>query len=242
MTEKRKRAAAHVRITAGAERDLAGIYERRLAQRGAGGADGADALLDELVAAIEGIADFKYRGPMAERSIWPTAWTDFDETRLDLLRDRLMAFFRRKGHSTSDSEDLVQDVFLRLSKPAGQDAAREDSYVFTVARNLLRDRQRRQRVRVRNGSPVEQEIFEIVHGASDAIDPERVLLGRDEAERLLEGLAELPDRTREIFLLYRLEGMAQREIATRFGLSISAVEKNVAKAMLHLLRKVDRKR
>ncbi|AKM09426.1 type II toxin-antitoxin system RelE/ParE family toxin [Croceicoccus naphthovorans] len=64
MTQKRKPAAAHVRITAGAERDLVGIYERRLAQRGLGGADGADTLLDELVAAIESLADFTHRGPV----------------------------------------------------------------------------------------------------------------------------------------------------------------------------------
>lgn len=55
---------AAVRLTAGAEHDLAGIYRRRLAQRGAGGADGADALLDSLVAALEGLADYPERGPV----------------------------------------------------------------------------------------------------------------------------------------------------------------------------------
>ena len=58
------RPRARVRITAGAERDLAGIYRRRLAQRGAGGSDGADALLDALVAAIESLSGFSRRGPV----------------------------------------------------------------------------------------------------------------------------------------------------------------------------------
>lgn len=53
-----------VNLTAGAEHDLAGIYRRRLAQRGAGGADGADALLDSLAAALEGLADFPEREPV----------------------------------------------------------------------------------------------------------------------------------------------------------------------------------
>lgn len=179
---------------------------------------------------------------MAERSIWPRVWSDFDETRLGLLRDRLNAFFRRKGHSASDAEDLTQDVFVRLAKPAGDGRTREDGYVFTVARNLHRDNHRRRQVRTAYDNPADREIFEILHGSSDAIDPERVLVGRDEAERLREGLAELPDRTREIFLLYRMEGMAQRDIATRLGLSISTVEKNVARAMLFLLDKMDRTR
>lgn len=54
-------AKAGVRLTAGAEHDLLGIYRRRLAQRGA---DGADALLDRLVAGIEGLADYPERGPV----------------------------------------------------------------------------------------------------------------------------------------------------------------------------------
>lgn len=51
-----------VRLTAGAEADLSGIYRRRLAQRGAGGHDGADALLDHLVAAISSLAEWPARG------------------------------------------------------------------------------------------------------------------------------------------------------------------------------------
>lgn len=53
-----------VRLTRGAEHDLAGIYRRRLVQRGAEGHDGADALLQTLVAAIEGLTDFPERGPV----------------------------------------------------------------------------------------------------------------------------------------------------------------------------------
>ncbi|ARR54071.1 plasmid stabilization protein [Rhizorhabdus wittichii DC-6] len=51
-----------VRLTVGAEHDLSGLYRRRLAQRGAAGEDGADALLDRIVAAIEGLAEWPARG------------------------------------------------------------------------------------------------------------------------------------------------------------------------------------
>jgi toxin ParE1/3/4 len=55
---------AQVLLTAGAEADLSAIYRQRLAQRGAGGNDGAEALLDRLVAAIEGLAEWPARGPV----------------------------------------------------------------------------------------------------------------------------------------------------------------------------------
>jgi plasmid stabilization system protein ParE len=53
---------AQVYLTAGAEADLSAIYRQRLAQRGAGGDDGAEALLDRLVAAIEGLGEWPARG------------------------------------------------------------------------------------------------------------------------------------------------------------------------------------
>ena len=55
---------AQVRLTHGAERDLAAIYRRRLAQRGADGPDGAEALLERLVTAIEGLAQWPDKGPV----------------------------------------------------------------------------------------------------------------------------------------------------------------------------------
>lgn len=56
------RDGAQVLLTAGAEADLHGIWRRRLIQRGAEGDDGADALLDHLVARIEGLSDYPERG------------------------------------------------------------------------------------------------------------------------------------------------------------------------------------
>lgn len=53
-----------VRLTAGAEQDLSGIYRRRLSQRGPEGQDGAEALLIRLVQGIEGLAHFPEKGPV----------------------------------------------------------------------------------------------------------------------------------------------------------------------------------
>lgn len=60
---------------------------------------------------------------------------------------------------------------------------------------------------------------------------------RSERERLVrvkEGLAKLPPRTREIFLMHRLAGFKYREIAAQYGISQSAVEKHIAEAVLFL--------
>ena len=46
-------------------------------------------------------------------------------------------------------------------------------------------------------------------------------------------------RTREIFLMHRVEGCGCSQIAERFGVSVSAVEKHIAKAVLALMDVVD---
>lgn len=56
--------AIPVSITRGAEEDLRAIYRRRLAQRGGSGDDGAEALLAQLVGAIEALATYPLRGPV----------------------------------------------------------------------------------------------------------------------------------------------------------------------------------
>jgi len=76
------------------------------------------------------------------------------------------------------------------------------------------------------------------HNLVDEIEPERVLAGKDELRSVLLALESLSERTRDIFIAYRVDGFRRREIAENFGISVSAVEKHLAKAMacisLHL--------
>lgn len=70
----------------------------------------------------------------------------------------------------------------------------------------------------------------------EEISPERVLLGRDALRHLFILIDELPERTRTVFLLHRYEGLKYREIADRFGISVSSVEKHMIAAIHHLAR------
>lgn len=167
-----------------------------------------------------------------------SASQSFGNLRLDRLQVRLKAFFRRGGSSLADAEDLASDVLVRLIGPNRKEDQQTDAYAFAIARNLQRDGQRRSAVRRMHGWSADADIVPLLHAGNDALDAERVLISRQDAAMLVEGLGELGERTRTIFLLYRLEGWTQREIAAQLGLSISAVEKNVAKAMAHLTKKV----
>ena len=69
------------------------------------------------------------------------------------------------------------------------------------------------------------------------INPERVLIGRENLSEVLACLDELGERTKNIFILFRLEGMKQKEIAAHYGIGLSTVEKHVMAAAVRLAKR-----
>lgn len=131
-----------------------------------------------------------------------------------------------------DVDDMVQQVFERLLK-RGDVAEIEQlgGYVFQTASSVLTDHFRRQRTR---HADAHDEFNQRDHGDVD-FSPEHVLLERERLSRATAVLLELPERTRVIFVLRRLEGMKYLDIAARLGISVSAVEKHMERAVVRLV-------
>ncbi len=161
------------------------------------------------------------------------------------FRRPLLAYFQRRVGDRAEAEDLTQDVFVRLLGVASLDRVENvDAFVFKVAGNLLHDRHRAaMRQHWHDNSPIDEEtIGELAQEFVEERGPERVLLGKEALAIALEALNELGERTRNIFVLSRLEKMKQRDIAVLYGITPSTVEKHVMKAMLHLASRVERVR
>lgn len=142
----------------------------------------------------------------------------------------LVAFFHRRVPDASEAEDLAHDTIMRvMANDRGKQL--NDGYMFRVAQNMLIDRSRRQIVRGRHGQS-EQVIGQDLY----AIDPERILEGREDVATFVAVLDTFPERTRSIFLLYRLENMSQADIGETFGITASAVKQQVAKVMVALAK------
>lgn len=148
-------------------------------------------------------------------------------------RPALMAFFMRRAASHSDAEDMTQELFAKLAVAETGAMDNADAYIFQMAANLLRDRGRREKVRANYRASIHAGSVDL-----EPLDPARVLLGRESLGEVSDALRELPERTRAIFLLFRLEGMKQSELAALYGVSVSAVQKHIFKAMTHLTRRV----
>jgi RNA polymerase sigma factor (sigma-70 family) len=143
----------------------------------------------------------------------------------------LRRFFSRRIKDQADVPDLLQEVFLRLSSMA--DASRidhRDRFIFVVANNVLRDRFRRQTVREHDRhDPIDNFSLE-----SSDFAPDRVLESKEAASALKRAILELPERTRDVFVLRIMEGLKMADVADALGISTRAAEKHQARALVHV--------
>jgi RNA polymerase sigma-70 factor (ECF subfamily) len=149
-------------------------------------------------------------------------------------RAPLVRYFLRRGMAMEAAEDCAHEVFVRLSRvdPAAVDNA--EAYLFTIASSVLVDRSRAARTRQEQRHGPLDEAME----GRDA-SPVQALEGREALRRLSAILDELPPRTREIFLLNRLEGLSYTQLAARYAMSVKSIEKRMSKALAHLRRRYE---
>jgi RNA polymerase sigma-70 factor (ECF subfamily) len=143
----------------------------------------------------------------------------------------LKAYLRRSFPAVRDLDDVVQEAYLRLWRARLSHRIRfSKAFLFQVARRIVIDLLRRERV-----SP----IIAVTDLAALNVRDER--LGtvdraslNDELIRLTRALDALPPRLREVMILRKLEGLPQKEIAARLGLSEFTVQVHVVRGLQRL--------
>lgn len=138
----------------------------------------------------------------------------------------------RRGVAVDDVDDIVQDAFVRILQYEKTTTVRtHEAILVTTAVNLSIDRER-----VHRRAP-----FTVRSVNLDAIidtqpTPEDVAGARARLTHLRRGLDQLEDKSRRIILARRLDGLSVAAIAESEGLSVAAVEKQIARATLRLMR------
>ncbi|HXG53881.1 MAG TPA: RNA polymerase sigma factor, partial [Vicinamibacterales bacterium] len=127
--------------------------------------------------------------------------SDFREL-FDQSGPAVLRYLRRLTGSRAEAEDVLQDTFLKLHLQRGTDVPLENAraWIFRVATNLARDRERHRLVEQREASRP---------AAGNVVDFE-TRLQRQQLTRLT--LRRLPPRMRQVLILWS-EGFSYREIA-----------------------------
>ena len=126
-------------------------------------------------------------------------------------------------------DDVVQETYARLiTTPSVDHILNVRNYMFQAARSVVASHVRSARV-VQLVAVANLEALEI--GASQP-SAEDSLCDREELHRLAKAIGALPEPTRTIFRLRRVDGMSQREISQKLGMPESTVEKHISRALL----------
>lgn len=138
-----------------------------------------------------------------------------------------MSFLTRRAGAAL-AEDLRHDIYIRVLEFAGvQRPSAPKAFLFTTARNLLIDRARRDRIVAIDLV----EDLDVLNVLVDAASPERQLSGRQQLQKLSRILERMPEKSRKVFWMRRVDGLPQREVAMALGLSEAAVEKHVHRGL-----------
>jgi RNA polymerase sigma factor (sigma-70 family) len=140
---------------------------------------------------------------------------------------------RRSYPRGPDAEDVAQDACVRALRVTQPEAVRQPAhYLMRIIGNLFIDLKRGKQ----REAALFQPLAEVELRPGDAIDPERILAGKQELETVLAVIEALPTRCREAFTLHRFHGLSYAAVARRMGISTGTVEKQIAEAMRRIIR------
>ncbi|PTB22436.1 RNA polymerase sigma factor [Trinickia symbiotica] len=163
-----------------------------------------------------------------------------DSTRSQLkaiLASRYAYLVRRLERATGSKDgaaDALHETWLRLENAnVSTQVANADAYILGIANNVAIDQHRSERRHTH-----EDDVEALLELPDELADPERIVAARRKVEALKAVLRGLTPRRRAILLAARVDGLLNREIAERFGISLRLVESELSAAMKYCLERM----
>lgn len=146
---------------------------------------------------------------------------------------RLEAFARKYTTDSTEAEDIVQNVFLKLwERRELLENISLTSFLFMSIKNsclnYLKHRQIADAVEQRiSGNDIVEQLYTI----DFVSDPSSLLQEKELTDSINRLMDELPPKCKEAFVLSRLNGLKNREIAAKMDITEKVVEKHITRAL-----------
>jgi RNA polymerase sigma factor (sigma-70 family) len=146
------------------------------------------------------------------------------------------AWLRRWTGRAQDIDDVIQEAYSRLaSLDSVAHIGSGRAYLFQTTRNIVLEQVRRSKI-IRIDNVTDMGSLSIV---DEAPPLDRVVAGARELQRVEHLINQLPVKCRRVFVLRRIHGVPQREIAGMLGISESAVEKLATRGLKLILKALE---
>jgi RNA polymerase sigma-70 factor (ECF subfamily) len=149
---------------------------------------------------------------------------------------QLRSLLRRQGRNRDDADDLIQEAFLRLHVYCqNEEVQKRSAFLSRTVLNLSIDLHRKEHRELYADESIDNLVLVDLRPS-----PEQELAAAQRLAKVSTVLDELGPRTREIFYMHRVEGYSCAYIAAHFEISVSAVEKHIARAVLSIMDAMER--
>lgn len=141
---------------------------------------------------------------------------------------QLRAFLHRQFPTLRDTDDLVQESYLKIIRARRSGRIKSvKNYLFGIARNAALSLFRRKRV-THEISVGDFDAFSVIEDDANVVT---TVSARQELALVVEAMDQLPERCREVVMLWALEGLTREEVAARLGISEHTVRAQLAKGV-----------
>ncbi|MEA4903915.1 MAG: RNA polymerase sigma-70 factor [Petrimonas sp.] len=148
----------------------------------------------------------------------------------DMYHNKMFRFLLKVTHSESTSQDLVQDIFLKLwqNRERISEIDNINAYLFRMAQNHALNEM--ERFTKRTLSLSESHLEDYVTYST----PLETLISNEVKEKLAEAIKKLSPQQQRVFVLHKEEGYSYAEIADRLNLSVSTIHNHMHQALIKL--------
>jgi RNA polymerase sigma factor (sigma-70 family) len=144
----------------------------------------------------------------------------------------LRTWLARRRPLGLEADDIIQEAYAILADLETVDGILHPrAYLFQVARSVISKHVRRARV---VSIHAVEDLTQFQH-ADESPSPEQVTIDRDELGRLARAISAMPNKTQQAFILRRVDGLSQREIASHMAISENTVEKHISRGLRFLM-------
>ena len=158
-----------------------------------------------------------------------------------ILQQRLLARYKvfkkrlTKYLGSADlAGDVLQDTWLRLERGGELSTVHSpDNYLYSIAINIARNH-----IQAEDRRLLVFEADALLDLEDEAPSAARVLEARGDLEALIAVIGELPERQQAILLAARIDGLARRKIAQRFGVSVRFVQRELQEAQIYCVERL----
>jgi len=156
-------------------------------------------------------------------------------------RESLLLFLAARTRDMATAEDLVQDLYLKLSAVGpGAEVRAPSALLYKMAANLLVDHVRSTQRSSRRAGQWRTETRATLGGEDVVEEPaaDEVVVAKQRVRQLAEAVAALPPQMGRAFRLHKLEGLSQAQTAQAMGVSTKMIEQHIAAAIRNLSQRL----